>query len=191
MKQVVAIDCEMVGCYPSSGWPSTKKGKPNSEISVAAQCALVDYNNKVLYKSYIKPPSELKVTRLGWRGLNPAEVEKGVPFEKARRKILSIMNDKIIVAHDIGHDLASLKIKIGDDIPSSKVRDTATCQLLRRRAGIPSHYPKASLRSLASGVLKKTIQNTFPHDPEEDARVAMELYRCVEEEWEEREEETS
>ena len=34
------------------------------------------------------------------------------------------------------------------------------------------------------GVLKRGIHKKGSHDPVEDARVAMELYRCVEKEWE-------
>ena len=180
---MVAIDCEMVGCYPTKEWPcsSKGKGKANSEVSVAAQCVIVDHEYNIIYKNFISP-GDMEVTRLGWRGLDPAKVRNGKPFKEARKEVLSLLKGKIVVGHDIHHDLASLQIV--RDIPPENIRDTATCDILRNMAGVPLHYPKASLRALAKGVLKRDIQKTFPHNPVEDAKVTMELYRSVQDEWE-------
>ena len=120
----------------------------------------------------------------GWRGLNPAKVRNGKPFNKARKEILSLLKDRVVVGHDISHDLASLKLQLRRDLLSTNICDTATCELLRKKAGVPSHYPKASLKALAKGVLKRSVQKSFPHDPAEDAKVAMELYEHVEDGWE-------
>ena len=173
----------MVGCYPTPDWPSKSKKKANSEVSVAAQCAIVDRHLKVIYKTFISP-GDMEVTRLGWRGLDPAKVRSGKPFTVARKEILSKLKGNVVVGHDIGHDLASLKIQPGRDIPPDSIRDTSTCDLLREIAGVPTHYPKASLRVLAKGVLRREIQSTFPHDPIEDAKVTMKLYKHVEDQWE-------
>ena len=93
-----------------------------------------------------------------------------------------------MVAHDITHYLKLISIIMFHQ-QRFVIQPHASCSTDEQE--FPLIIPKASLKSLASGVLKKTIQKTFPHDPEEDARVAMELYQCVEEEWEEREEQTS
>ena len=40
--------------------------------------------------------------------------------------------------------------------------------------------PNASLKDLAKGVLKQSVQKKSPHNPVDDATVTMELYREVE-----------
>ena len=40
------------------------------------------------------------------------------------------------------------------------------------------------LKKLAEAILGKNIQKTKPHDPVEDAKAAMDLYKVVEPEWE-------
>ena len=88
------------------------------------------------------------------------------------------------VANDIRHDFSALQIHLGRHILPANVRDTSTCVALRKIAGVPANFPHASLRALARGVLGRRVQVTRPHSPVEDAAVAMELYRAVEEEWE-------
>ena len=66
----------------------------------------------------------------------------------------------------------------------STVGDTSTCAALRRIAGVPANFPRALLRALVRGVLGRRVQLTRPHSPVEDAAVAMELYRALEEKWE-------
>ena len=182
-KKVVALDCEMVRCHPDASWLAKlpeKKGKrkkPPTEVPVAAHCAVVGYNGEVLYNSLIRP--NLPVAK--WMGMNQCSFRSFVPlFNDAREKIQGILEGNIVVAHDIRNDLASLQI----NLPSRLIRDTSTCQLLRKLGGVTSGYQFASLKDLAKGVLKRKVQKKKPHDPVEDAKVAMELYRAVEEEWE-------
>ena len=183
-KNVVALDCEIVSCRPTAKWfqnavPKFGKGKA-TEVSVAAQCAIVGYDYKVLYNSYIR--SDLQITN--WRGMAPSDLESATPFEKAREQILHQLKDKLVVANDIRHDLSALQIHRGRDILSSNIRDTSTCELLRRKANVPTELPNASLRALVKGILNRNIHKKGPHDPVKDATDAMELYHTVEEEWE-------
>ena len=58
-KSIVAIDCEMVRCLPTKKWQikARKTRKRNKkEVAVAAHCAVVDYNGRVVYDEYICPP---------------------------------------------------------------------------------------------------------------------------------------
>ena len=188
-KWVVAIDCEMVGCRPSGSWlaklPVTRNKKRNkmpTEVSVAARCAIVDYDGNVLYDKYIRPTLTIVDLRTCISGITAGHMAKATPFGNARQEILEMMQDKVVVAHDIRHDLAALQIP--PNVPSRNIRDTSTCQILRKVAGVPSTHPNASLRNLAKGVLGRDVQKRIPHSPVEDARIAMELYRAVEEEWE-------
>lgn len=183
---VVAIDCEMVSCSPNAKWLMKsvrkigKRKKNPSEVSVAAQCAIVDYDYKTIYNSYIR--SDLHITNR--RGMSSSDLEDAVPFEQARKQILHLLKNKLVVANDIRHDLASLQIHLERDIANKNIRDTSTCSILCSRAKVPTTHPNASLQDLAKGVLGRKVQKKKPHNPVEDARVAMELYREVEDEWE-------
>ena len=195
-KNVVSLDCETVSCIPNSEWEQkanplsgrNKKRKKHSgrkEVSVAAHCAIVGYDYKVLYNSRIS--TDMEVTN--WRGMNSFCFLFAPPFSEARKRILSILKDKIVVVHDAKQDMRYLQIRLNRDIPSGNIRDTAECSLLRKKAneaGVSACFPAASLKDLAKDILKRTIHKKGPHDPVEDAKVAMELYRCVEEEWESR-----
>ena len=94
--------------------------------------------------------------------------------------LVSCETSYIVVANDIRHDFSALQIHLGRHILPANVRDTSTCVALRKIAGVPAH---ASLHAFARGVLGRRVQVTRPHSPVEDAAVAMELYRAVEEEW--------
>ena len=184
-KNVVALDCEVVSCHPSLSANRKKK-----EVLVAAHCAIVDYNCEVLYDSYICPDEPV----VDYRSISESKVDNGTPFKKASEEIVGILKDKKVIIHDATKDLDYLKFNelyrlwIGarHGIRWS-IRDTSTCPLLKKRAedaGVTVGCPNASLKDLAKGVLKKTVQKKKPHNPVHDARTAMELYKCVEEEWE-------
>ena len=184
-KNVVALDCEVVSCHPSLSANRKKK-----EVLVAAHCAIVDYDGEVLYDSYICPDEPV----VDYRSISKSKVDNGTPFKKATEEIVGILKDKKVIIHDATKDLDYLKfnelylIWIGAwrGIRWS-IRDTSTCSLLKKRAedaGISVGCPNASLKDLAKGVLKKNVQKKKPHNPVHDACTAMELYRCVEKEWE-------
>ena len=188
---VVSLDCETVGCVPNEEWRKNaiplsgrKKSKrmENNLALVAAHCAIVDYNCRTLYETYISTD----MTIVEYRSISPKNLRNGKPFKEAREEILSLLKGKVVVVHDAQKDMRYLQIS-HNDIPYSNVRDTATCPLLHKKAkdaGKAVGVPTASLRQLARGVLNKGIHRKGPHSPVEDAKVAMELYRCVEEEWE-------
>ena len=166
-------------------------------MAVAARCAVVDYNGKVLYGAvvddngevlydeYICPPMEVE-DYMGYS--NPCfqkEIENGVPFDEAREAILGILNGKLVVVHHFHHDFDALQIYF--DITKERVRDTSTNHTLRRMANESVDKQYVSLKVLAKNILRKDIhgRNKKPHDPIEDARIAMELYRKIEKEFEE------
>ena len=180
---VVALDCEMISCKPDPSWkilPEKKKSTPKDLVHVAADCAIVDYGGVILYKAYIRPKSPDNV--VDWMGKEKCNLECGEAFDETQKNVMAEIKGNIVVAHDIWKDLNSLQL----DHPISHIRDTSTCQLLREKAGLPStdKLPRASLKDLAERILKCKIHKKTAHDPVEDARVAMELYRTVEHEWE-------
>ena len=124
----------------------------------------------------IRPPMEEK----DWEDFNYKEkVKNGMPFNEARANILQLLTDKIVVAHDFHHDFDALQIR-DDHIPSEKVRDIYRCDLLRKKA-----KGDFTLKGLARDILGRNIQRKKPHDPVEDATAVMDLYKVVEQEWEE------
>ena len=186
---VIALDCEMLSCRPTKKWflNAVSKERPwrrtPKEVSVAAHCALVDYDFKVVYETRIWP-GDVAAAVTNWKGVRPGDLVDAPQLNEARGTILWFLRGKLVVANDIRHDLAALQIHLGRHLPRDCIRDTSTCAALRRIAGIPASFPWASLRDLARGVLGRRIQAARPHSPVEDAAVAMELYKVVEKEWE-------
>ena len=63
-KNFVAIDCETVACVPNEEWIKNARKPNKDEVKVAVHCAIVDYNLKVIYDKFIRPPMEVK----DWQG---------------------------------------------------------------------------------------------------------------------------
>ena len=182
---VVALDCEMVACQPDvSSIPHSpsKRGKNKKrvpkEVSVAGRCTIVDYHGKVLYDSYLRPNQPILSLRTRYSGITARDMQRATPIDDARLEILDILRGKLVVAHDISNDLEALAITL----PPETIRDTCFYVVLRRRAGL-GVMNRPSLKNLSLRLLGKVIQNGA-HCSCEDSRTAMELYRCVEEEWE-------
>ena len=182
---VVALDCEMVACQPDvSSIPHSpsKRGKNKrrvpKEVSVAGRCTIVDYHGKVLYDSYLRPNQPILSLRTRYSGITAQDMQMAIPIDDARLEILDILRGKLVVAHDISNDLEALAITL----PPEMIRDTCFYVALRRRAGL-GVMNRPSLKNLSLRLLGKEIQNRA-HCSCEDSRTAMELYHCVEEEWE-------
>ena len=197
--QVVALDCEMVGCLPDDSGLEEQSGDMSvsmgerfrllqtgklgkrkrglKEVSEAGRCSIVDYDGRVLYDKYIRPNRRILTLRTFVSGITSRNMENAIPINRARQEILSLLKGKTVVAHDIRNDLNALDISI----PPSQIRDTAHCRPLKKLARLPLGAP-AALRRLASEVLGMQIQKGA-HSSVEDARVCMKLFRKVENEW--------
>ena len=186
-RNAVALDCEMLSCRPTKRWflhaPPRKKKRTPVEVSVAGRCALVDYDYRVVYDSCIRPgPRTTVITN--WKGIRPRDILGAPSLDEAREEILGLLQNKLVIAHDIRNDLAALQILLGVDLHPGNIRDTSNCGTLLGLAEVPANFPRASLRHLALRVLGRRVQTRRPHCPVEDAAVIMELYKAVENEWE-------
>ena len=171
----VAIDCEMVACVPKEECIKNARRKPKKdEVKVAVHCAIVDYSSEVIYNKLICLPKTVEDRSDCFNYIEDCQ-----PFDEARANILSLLTGKIVVAHDFYHDFDALQIC--NDIPREKVRDTYRCDLLHEKA-----KGDFTLKGLARDILGRNIQRKRPHDPVEDATAAMDLYKEVEQEWEEK-----
>ena len=163
---IVALDCEMVGV-----------GKLRR--NALARCSIVDYHGNVIYDQHIKPNQPITDYRTKWSGILPSHMRRAIPFKVARKQILDILKSKIVVGHSLHFDFKILKYRR----VASDIRDTSRCVLLRTKAALPSNQTP-SLRTLSDKVLGREIQMGV-HCSVEDAVASMDLYRTVEEKWEE------
>ena len=152
----IGIDCEMVGI-----------GEKGYE-SALARVSVVDFHGRQVYDSYVRPQERVTDWRTHVSGITPKLMAVARDFEEVQTEVSRLMKGRIVVGHDIRHDLQVLKL----DHPRKDVRDTA------RFAGFKKygHGPKPALRVLAKEILGVEIQ-TGQHSSIEDARVAMLLFR--------------
>nr|XP_021326351.1 apoptosis-enhancing nuclease [Danio rerio] len=167
-SRIVAMDCEMVGTGP---------GGRRSEV---ARCSIVDYYGNVVYDSYILPQDPVTDYRTRWSGIRSHHLRQAVPFEHAQNEILKILKGKIIVGHALYHDLNVLYISVQPHM----IRDTCSCVLLRQLYDANQNC-NISLKKLAQKLLNRTIQvDRQGHCSVEDALSALDLYKLVEDQWE-------
>jgi RNA exonuclease 4 len=84
--------------------------------------------------------------------------------------IADLLKGRILIGHDVRHDLAVLELKHS----TPQVRDTARHSSFRKFG----HGPKPALRVLAKEVLGLDDFQKGRHSSVEDARVAMLLFRA-------------
>lgn len=152
----VALDCEMVGVGPEG------------RESVLARVSVVDFHGRQLYDSFVKPREYVTDWRTHITGITPRILPTAREFDDVQAAVADLVKNRILVGHDIRHDLAALQLSH----PSGQIRDTARFAGYRQYG----HGPKPALRVLAREVLGVEIQ-TGHHSSIEDARVAMLLFR--------------
>lgn len=91
-----------------------------------------------------------------------------VDFPTAQAVAAGLLKGRVLVGHDVKHDLAALELAH----PAGMVRDTAKHSGFK----VHGHGPKPALRVLAREVLGVEIQGG-QHSSLEDARAAVALYR--------------
>lgn len=175
LGRYVAIDCEMVGVGPEG------------RDSVLARVSLVDFHGRQAYDSLVRPREPVTDWRTAITGLTPRSMRAAREFEVVQREVADLLfgtegsggggrgggggggGARILVGHDVRHDLAVLDI---GNYPPAQIRDTARFSGYRQYG----HGPKPALRVLAREVLGVEIQAGH-HSSLEDARVAMLLFR--------------
>ena len=160
----VAIDCEFVGVGP--------EGKEHA----LARVSIVNYHGNVVMDEYVRPKERVVDWRTKVSGIKPSDMVNAIPFELAQERCAKIIKDRVLVGHDLRHDLDALLLSH----PRSMIRDTALHVPYRRKY---SKGRKPSLKKLASEILKRNIQ-MGQHSSVEDARVTMLLYKNEKKEFE-------
>ncbi|KAJ6443130.1 RNA exonuclease 4 [Purpureocillium lavendulum] len=152
----VAMDCEMVGVGPGG------------HESSLARVSLVDFHGRQIYDSYVKQKERVTDWRTAVSGISQKEMRFARDFDEVQREVFDIIKDRILVGHDIRHDLESLRLSH----PPRDIRDTAKHHGFKKYG----HGRKPALRTLAREILAVEIQGG-PHSSIEDARVTMLLFR--------------
>ena len=167
-EQYVGLDCEMVG--------TGDEGKN----SVLARACVVDWNGTVLYDSFVKVKERITDFRTQFSGVRAKNLKSvhAVSFRECAAAVAALLKGKILVGHALHNDLKVLLLSH----PASAIRDTARYRPLMRH-GRDGKFRPRKLRDLAKRHLDMDIQGG-EHTPDEDARVAILLYRQHRREWE-------
>ena len=152
----VAIDCEMVG-VGTGGYESA-----------LARVSMVDFHGNQVYDSYVKPKERVTDWRTFVSGITIKQMRFARDFEEVQQTVAEILENRILVGHDLKHDLDALKLSH----PSRDIRDTAKYHNFKKYG----HGRKPALRTLAQEILGVEIQ-AGAHSSIEDARVTMLLFR--------------
>ena len=162
MMEVVGFDCEMVGVGEDGA------------TSALARATVLAQDGEILLDRYVRPQEEITDFRTEKSGIRPGDLLGAPSFHQVRDEVVSALQGRIIVGHELGFDFSAL-----DWLPpQGKIRDTAV-YFHDYEAG-----KTRGLKDLAETKLGWTIQ-TGEHSSVEDARAALKLYFRRQEEWEE------
>jgi len=169
-ERYIALDCEMVGV----GTGGVR--------SALAQVVVVDFAGRVLYEKHVRVRERVTDYRTAVSGVRPEHLTApgAVDFAEAQRAVAELARGRIIVGHGLRNDMKALML--GHSWRDT--RDTAGYRPLcyRNKAG---QVRAKRLKHLAEAHLGVAIQ-TGEHEPAEDARAALALFRKFRREWEAR-----
>ncbi|KAM7190752.1 Ribonuclease H-like domain containing protein [Rhypophila sp. PSN 637] len=152
----LALDCEMVGI-----------GEGGHD-SALARVSIVDFHGRQVYDSFVRPKARVIDWRTEYSGVSSKNMPTARTFEEVQTQVAELLKGRILVGHDVKHDLAVLLL----EHPFKLIRDTAKFPGFRKYG----NGRKPSLRVLAREILGVEIQ-TGQHSSIEDARATMLLFR--------------
>jgi RNA exonuclease 4 len=169
-SKYIGLDCEMVGLGA--------EGKQ----SALARCCLVDFDGVKVYDEFVRPQGYVTDFRTKWSGIRRKDLrqDKAISFNDCQQQVAKLINGKILLGHALKNDLSVLMLKHS----KSMMRDTAYYKpFMRPHEKKKGKFKSRSLKDLVKEFLKIDIQGG-EHDPCEDARSAVMLYRYKMKEWE-------
>ncbi|XP_061413933.1 interferon-stimulated 20 kDa exonuclease-like 2 [Lethenteron reissneri] len=130
------LDCEMVGTGPAG------------LCSELARCSIVTYYGDVVYDRYVKPRNPITDYRTRWSGITAKDLSKAIPFHRAKKEIVQILKDKVVVGHALHNDFKVIGVKVAESLQ----RDTSRSKAAEKH-GRPLHsahyFPKDPRKDLA------------------------------------------
>ncbi|KAI5961402.1 REX4 [Candida pseudojiufengensis] len=158
----IAMDCEFVGTGP------------NGSVSELARVTIVNYYGHVLLDEYVLPQDRITDYRTWVSGIRPGDLDDAITLSEAQDKTLDIIKGRILIGHALENDLDKLFIKH----PNNMIRDTSNFHIFKQGG-----RSNPSLKKLSSEFMGIDIQ-THEHDPIEDSRATMLLFRMYKFEFE-------
>ncbi|KAJ0180037.1 hypothetical protein K1T71_004628 [Dendrolimus kikuchii] len=146
----------------------------NSKNMVACVSVVNSYGICV-YDTFIRPRWEVVDYRTETSGITPIKLERGLDFYEVKQDICSIIRGRVLIGHRIER---ALKL-FGLCHPEWNTRELTDYDLFEK--SVPTGLP--SIRYLARHFLG--INTSIPQPSLEKARLAMQLYTLVSEDWEE------
>lgn len=159
---------------------------PEGLDSAVARVTICNWAEEVIMDTYVQVPTEVTDYRTFVSGIEAKDLEGSdvMPLEQARTAVKAILHGKILIGHALDNDLAALKITH----PWHDIRDTANYPKFMKeiRDGEDrSIMAPRKLKELAWDHLGRDIQaQGQAHNPIEDARAALRLYKSERLEWE-------
>jgi len=167
----LALDCEMVGVGEYG------------LTSALARVSVVDYNNAVVFDTYVKVDEPVTDYRTFISGIREEHLQSDLAmgFEQCQGIIKKLLQNKILVGHALKNDMAVLQ----SQHPWYLCRDTAKYEPFMKKDKITSLLRPRKLKDLAETKLDRTIQIVGQeHCPIEDAIAALDLYKKARGKWE-------
>ena len=165
-QKYVALDCEMVGV-----------GNDGLR-SALALVVIVDYLGRVIYHKYVQPTEPVTDYRTFVSGVRPEHLVKAENFRVVQKEVSDIIRNKIVVGHGLINDMKALLLSHS----RKHTRDTAMYHLFTFK-GQGGKTRAKKLKLLVQQYLGIDIQ-TGEHEPAEDARAALALYKLHRRQWE-------
>lgn len=161
--KILAIDCEMVGLG--------KKGN----INALARISIVNFYGTIILDTFVATDRPVTDYRTWVSGITPGNLKKAPTLEFVQTKVKKIIEGRILVGHDIQHDLKALKLSH----PSQNQRDTAHYKPFY----LENNSQKPSLKKLVKEHLGLDFQDGS-HSSIEDALATLAIYRKFRHFWE-------
>lgn len=167
-----ALDCEMVGTGPEG------------LDSAVARVTICNWAEKVILDTFVKVPVKVTDYRTFVSGIEAKDLEsdEAASLTEVRKMVKDVLHGKILIGHALENDLAALQITH----PWHDIRDTANYPpFMKKSESDRAVLRPRKLKTLVRDKLGRDIQNLGEaHDPIEDARSALSLYKTVRLEWE-------
>ncbi|KAG2023570.1 MipD protein, variant 2 [Coprinopsis cinerea AmutBmut pab1-1] len=166
MEQFLALSCTNVGVGP---------GGTTTMLAVS----IVDYRGAVVYDHYVVPTLPVTDYRTGATGITESLLQppQARSFQIVQQQVANLIKGKILVGHSLWNDLSVL----GIPHPAVATRDVALYQPFRN--ALRSPHQVVGLQTLAWQLMCRRCQEG-QLNPIENARVALDLYRSDEADWE-------
>ena len=147
--------------------------------SVLARVTMVSYDGDTLLDAFVRIEEKVSDYRTSVSGVHPGDLtsDKALSFGEVRRRVMLLLEGKVLVGHGLENDLRVLNI----GHPWHMTRDTSLYTTFMRLDSYGC-FNQGSLKYLARRFLGKCIQEST-HCSKEDACTAMDLYKLVKAEW--------